>query len=349
MTVDTDAQIRAFLADEARRAMAAAPSLDQAVGRLAPRIGTAPRGASRRLVLLLAASLLLVAALGTALAVGSGLLRLPSEEPTIDLGIFEPAAGRIVYSADLGLWAVDPAAPSDPPIMLERTAAIPLGWSSDGTRLLFERNGDVFIRDADGSETQLTNGIVNSATISPDGSRVVYVGLVRSPGGGCCIHGLYAVDADGGPAVKLVEAQNTVEDPTFSPDGTQIAYVDGSGDHDHHVWVMNADGSNAREVLSRDCVCQVHGLAWSPRGDRIAIAIEGTISTFAPDGSDFTPIITGGDRPYWSGDGSRIAYALACFETTRECAFAVADADGSNAQEVGFGVLGPWHPAPGSP
>ena len=37
--------------------------------------------------------------------------------------------------------------------------------------------------------------------------------------------------------------------PTFSPDGTQIAYVAGGGDHSHHVWVMDADGSDAHEIV----------------------------------------------------------------------------------------------------
>ncbi len=103
MMIGNDNVIRAFLADEARHAVTAAPSLDEAVGRLASRIGERPSGASQRLIVLLAATLLLVAALGTAIAVGSGILRLPlviddpQIEPMPELGIFEPVAGRIVY------------------------------------------------------------------------------------------------------------------------------------------------------------------------------------------------------------------------------------------------------------
>ena len=105
MTIGNDDQIRAFLADEARREVTAAPSLEEAVGRLAPRVAGRPSGASQRLIVLLAATLLLVAALGTAIAVGSGILRLPlvvdSEEPSGDLGIFAPVAGQIVYCTEL--------------------------------------------------------------------------------------------------------------------------------------------------------------------------------------------------------------------------------------------------------
>ena len=66
---------------------------------------------------------------------------------------------------------------------------------------------------------------------------------------------LLVVDADGGQAEVLAESQEgIVEDPTFSPDGSQIAYNDGAGDHNHHVWVMGADGSDAHEIVLRRTV-----------------------------------------------------------------------------------------------
>jgi len=77
MNLDHDDRIRAFLADEAVRLTSAAPSLDQAIGRLAPRLRPRSRAQPRGMTLLLAASLLLAAAVGATLAVGSGLVRLP--------------------------------------------------------------------------------------------------------------------------------------------------------------------------------------------------------------------------------------------------------------------------------
>src|SRR5688500_3900573 len=61
-----------------------------------------------------------------------------TEEPSVDLGIFEPVAGRIVYGDQQGIWGVDPSAPAYPPMSVQLTseAGTPLGWSSDGTRLL---------------------------------------------------------------------------------------------------------------------------------------------------------------------------------------------------------------------
>src|SRR5436189_237298 len=63
------------------------------------------------------------------------------DEPPVDLGIFAPAAGRIVYCDTPDLWSADPSAPS-PSSTLERvgdrlcapTNTWPLGWSSDGTQ-----------------------------------------------------------------------------------------------------------------------------------------------------------------------------------------------------------------------
>lgn len=74
------------------------------------------------------------------------------------------------------------------------------------------------------------------------------------------------------------------------------------------------------------------------------------IYTFAPDGSDFTKVITGGLSPYWSPDGSQIAYTMCEELTSAPClgagsaGLAIVAADGSRVRELGFGASGPWHP-----
>src|SRR5207247_7355899 len=105
----------------------------------------------------------------------------PSEEASVDLGIFEPVAGRILS----GIWAVDPIAvdPSAPSrsthLRLGPERVLALGWSSDGTELLFMREDPtdqtfpydrhLFILHADGTETQVTPEPVGGAAISPYG------------------------------------------------------------------------------------------------------------------------------------------------------------------------------------
>jgi Tol biopolymer transport system component len=308
----------------------------------------------------------------------------PADDRSEELGIFAPVAGRILYENgaeggdigyDPGLWAIDPSGPSDAVegrrvaddvtstlVPLDLEDATPLGWSRDGTELLFMRtDGDslfpkeyLYILHADGSETRLNEDPMyfGGATISPDGTRVVFA-VQAVPAADL---GLYVVDAGGGEPARLPlpGVEGIVMSPTFSPDGTQIAYVD-SGNR-NHVWVMDADGGNAREILANEAIVPGENLQWSPAGDRIAgvaRSSEGTdaIYTFAPDGSDFRQVITYGLSPFWSPDGSQFAYTIECPELTSpsclgggSAGLAIADADGSNVREFGFAASGPWHP-----
>jgi Tol biopolymer transport system component len=305
-----------------------------------------------------AARTVVVGAVGVAAAIavmfaGVGAIRstpVPADDPTLtpapldDLGIFAPVAGRIVYGDRDGIWGVDPAAPADPATRVQLTseAGIPLGWSSDGTRLLI-MGQRLFVMHADGSETQVgeQRGWIPGATISPDGSRVVFADY----------RALYSVDVDEGgpPEVLLERGEDAVYAPTFSPDGTQIAYVVGSGDHSHRVWVIDADGSDAHQILANETTMgagHVRRLAWSPAGDRIALGMDEDTYTFATDGSDFTRVITFGTLPHWSPDGSQLAYAVGCPANPEGCGLAIADADGSNVHDFVFGTSGPWHPVP---
>jgi Tol biopolymer transport system component len=320
-----------------------------------------------RAVVVFASVFLLVALLAVGVIYVGSQRTQPERPPGLPLGIFEPAAGRIAFhfpnwgtdrGYDPGLWAVDPSAPSVSTLVpLGPEGDLPLGWSSDGAALLFMRDDltdqglccpdHLYILRADATETQLNREAMytSGATIAPDGSRVVFAaGDYRGP------PGLFVIGAEGGRPVRIAEGG---ESPTFSPDGTQIAYLSGRPG-EAHVWVASADGSNAHEILADEPVLvngvDVFDLAWSPAGDRIAIgnSLEGhlAIYTFAPDGSDFTKVVTGGMNPYWSPDGSQIAYLIPddVPPGAGSPGLAIADADGSNVREFGFAASGPWHP-----
>jgi hypothetical protein len=300
---------------------------------------------------------------------------IPSD-PTKDLGIFAPVAGRILYvnagpdlavspaATDLnygpGVWAVDPNGPSDttegprvaddvastlvrldigegvPPPSGCPVGVEPLGWSSDGTELLVTRwkkcEGTYYVLHADGTETRVPDQVVGvgaaTAAISPDGSRVAFED-----------EGLAVVDIETGFSVKLPHPAGADPDGrslTFSSDGTQIAYTANGG-----VWMASADGAGAHQILADEPVLRSKGgadsITWSPAGDRLAVGLDDAIYTFAPDGSDFAKVITDGSSPFWSSDGSQIAF-------TGPSGLAIADADGSNIRVFGFAASGPWNP-----
>ena len=255
--------------------------------------------------------LLLVTLVAGAMLVGARLIQPAPDSGR--LGIFEPISGWVVY-ARAGIWGDNPDGAD---VELRVGAGTPLAWSRDGTRLLIRRGvpgGEyLVVVHADGSETQVTEQLesIGGATFSADGASVVFAAESSDED-----WAVYSVDAHGGAATELTSQRDPrtafMKYSTVSPDGTQIAFVLwGHGDGEHPVWVMDVDGTDAHQIVANDIVMGGGHLrdrgvvAWSPAGDRIALALGDTIYTFATDGSDFTRSMSG-TSPVWSPDGSQL-------------------------------------------
>ncbi len=312
----------------------------------------------------------------------------PAVEPTPPKprGIFSEVGGWIVYGNQGGIWAVDPSHPGDPgsQIQLSPSRGTPLAWSSDGSKLLFStRRRGLFVLHADGTETRLVRDVVSGASFSPDGTTVVF-----APGTGAPSYlepryldpGIYLIDADGGvPRLLLAPMRRYFPDesrsfrtglsfPTFSPDGTQIAYIDGLGDWANSLRVMNADGSDVH-VLDRSDVHLIergewpngtgsvrslgmhpNGLSWSPDGTRLAVGLlNDGLSVVDADGSGLTLVIPDGARPYWSPDGTRISYQDNPRGSPGPLRISAADGTWNAAKveavlQFGYAASGPWNP-----
>jgi hypothetical protein len=100
---------------------------------------------------------------------------------------------------------------------------------------------------------------------------------------------------------------NTGTEPTWSPDGTKIAYNDNS-----NIWVMNADGTG-KVNLTPDAGLAETSPAWSPDGTKIAFVKQSDIwVTNATGGGETQLTSTAGAAersPDWSPDGLKIAYS----------------------------------------
>ena len=95
---------------------------------------------------------------------------------------------------------------------------------------------------------------------------------------------------DGTDVRRLKKDKGVHVHPTWSPDGTQIAFVSGSRYRNKDLYVMDADGSNMRKIAPTNYIVG-RPPAWSPDGSRIAFAgrdesWDGTVYTVRPDGSD---------------------------------------------------------------
>jgi TolB protein len=149
------------------------------------------------------------------------------------------------------------------------------GWSPDG-RIVFRRSprganpdADIWVMDADGGNV---HPLVQSAgaderypVFSPDGTKLAFTSNRDGQ------YELYVAAADGSAPVRLTTNPGYDSAPSWSPDGTQIAFERGATLDDEpskDIWVMRADGSDQRRLTSTAGVDE--GPAWSPDGTQIA-------------------------------------------------------------------------------
>jgi hypothetical protein len=239
-----------------------------------------------------------------------------------------------------------------------------LGAASAGGSIAYESGGDVYVADADGAARRLVmqfahapswspsgdrlavdtnSGLVtvapdgsNPTTLvplpsyeaelpawSPDGTKIVYA-YAWFPGGG---GGIWVVPAAGGTPVEL-NSSTYVGSPVWSPDGTKIAFLESQSSpaNPPSIWIMNADGSNARELATTNQPLSwgldERNLAWSPDGTKLLFATSDEPLRVPPIKSIAVANVDGsGDQvlvpafadlsfsdPSWSPDGSKIIF-----------------------------------------
>jgi Tol biopolymer transport system component len=208
----------------------------------------------------------------------------------------------------------------------------------------------VWVMNLDGSGPVRISGevdgvgeIAHTASVSPDGTRIVYMSLL----GGAMTGELVVRNADGTEPVNLTNNPLSDRDPAWSPDGSRLAFVsDRNGDQE--VFVMSSDGTGVVNLTDSPASDEVAPM-WSPDGSRILFTTDrdGNLELYVmnADGSEPVNLTNDPDVDWnasWSLDGSRIA-----FQTNRTGDYEIflMNADGSDLVNITTDPASDLHPA----
>lgn len=155
--------------------------------------------------------------------------------------------------------------------------------------------------------------LIRFPSLSPDGSQIVF--SWRGD--------LWRVSSGGGEAIRLTANPASETRSAWSPDGSEIAFESTRSGY-QNIHVMNADGSNVRQVTDTDSTLKLSG--FSADGDRLYFdgSLDGDVYRAARSysvpvgGGDITRLFEAfGAWPDESPDGSKIALTRGGFYTTR--------------------------------
>ncbi|MGQ9785320.1 MAG: nSTAND1 domain-containing NTPase [Anaerolineae bacterium] len=151
-----------------------------------------------------------------------------------------------------------------------------IGWSPDSAQIAFSSNRggywQVFVARADGTATYpvTSDGVSRLSPVwSPDYKWLAYSAKREN---NWDIYVMPAPGPDGQGAKpeqerRLTFAEGNDLSPMYSPDGRRIAF-ESNRDGNTEIYVMNADGSNQRNVSNFPGAAD-HGPVWSPDGRQI--------------------------------------------------------------------------------
>lgn len=119
-------------------------------------------------------------------------------------------------------------------------------------------------------------------SVSPDGRQIAFD----------LLGDVYVVPIEGGDARRLTSGPAFDVQPTFSPDGSRIAFTSDRAGADN-IWVMDRDGSDPKQI-TKESFRLLNGPAWTPDGKYILARKHFTSTRSLGAGEVWMYHITGG-------------------------------------------------------
>ena len=224
-----------------------------------------------------------------AVPAAGGLSRQLTKGPFDAMPTFSPSGRRIAFVRGGGtasLYTIDRFGRHAARLLSDGLDVSP-AWSPDGKTIAFSRLADaslsidqttLYLSDANGSHVRPlgaapVTGV--SPSWSPDGRKIAFVSFAdhndpACPADSCPPSGeIYVVGADGTGLTRLTASTADDEHPTWSPDGSRIAFASGYEleTQGHAPWLVTIpSGGGSPTRIGR--FSGVLDPAWSPAGVR---------------------------------------------------------------------------------
>jgi dipeptidyl aminopeptidase/acylaminoacyl peptidase len=174
----------------------------------------------------------------------------------------------------------------------------------------------LFAINADGSGSRPLNESGAEVAFSPDGGRVAFIRLTGDTGGGAAVPQIFVASlSDLAAAQAITQMQgDAMSRPSWSPDGTQIAFSSNE-DGDEELYVVSASGGTPAKLTDNEAIDR--DPVFSPDGRRIVYSSDidtpGSSELFAiPVGGGASERLTDASgsstQAAFSPDGQRIVY-----------------------------------------